>query len=141
LQKQPLQELLKRKREEERNLKKRGGGRDLERQVAEGRREIEAIRAQLGESERGLREVEAEAKDQRREIEKEVHYWRKKKKKTQELIKEIEARQDEFFHSFGEMLEERRPAAPGLAEAYREIDLVNQRLDTLQHRLETLGGG
>jgi chromosome segregation ATPase len=138
---QPLEELLKRKREEERNLKKLAGSRDIERLIAETQREVDETRARLDESDRERREIVAEAREERREIEKEIHFWRRKKKKIQDQIKEIEARQEEFFHSLGELLEERRHEAEGLAGIYGEIDLANQRIATLQHRIETLSGG
>ncbi|MEW5901741.1 MAG: hypothetical protein AB1715_09795 [Acidobacteriota bacterium] len=136
----PLEELLKRKREEERHLKKLAGERDIDRLIAEGKRELEEIRARLGEIDHERREIEAEDRDQRREIEKEIHFWKRKKQKIQDQIKEIEARQEVFYHSLGELLEEKRQEAQGLARIYGEIDLVNHHLTTLQHRIETLSG-
>ena len=140
-QKQPLDDLLKRKREEERALKKLAPGRDIERQVDEVRREMTDTIGRVQEFERQIKEVEAEKKDHQREIAGEIHYWRKKKEKVQDRIKEIEAQQEDHYLSLGQILEENKVESLELRGLYDEIDLVNSRIVTLQHRIETLGGG
>lgn len=140
-QKQPFDDLLKRKREEERTLKKVAPGRDIDRQVDEVRREMTDTMGRVQEFERQIREIEAEKKDHQREIVREIHYWKKKKEKVQESIKQIEAEQEDLYLSLGRILEENRVESPELRGLYAEIDLVNGRIATLQRRIETLGGG
>jgi chromosome segregation ATPase len=140
-QKQPFDDLLKRKREEERTLKKVAPGRDIDRQVDEVRREMTDTMGRVQEFERQIREIEAEKKDHQREIVREIHYWKKKKEKVQESIKQIEAEQEDLYLSLGRILEENRVESPELRGLYAEIDLVNGRIATLQHRIETLSGG
>ena len=140
-QKQPFDDLLKRKREEERALKKLAPGRDIDRQVDEVRRERTDTLERVQEFERQIREIEAEKKDRQREIAREIHYWKKKKEKVQESIKEIEAKQEDLYLSLGQILEENRVESLDLRGLYAEIDLVNGRIATLQHRIKTLSGG
>ncbi len=140
-QKQPFDDLLKSKREEERALKKLAPGRDIDRQVDEVRREMTDTMGRVQEFERQIREIEAEKKDHQREMAREIHYWKKKKEKVQESIKEIEAEQEGLYLSLGRILEENRVESLELLGLYAEIDLVNGRIATLQHRIETLSGG
>ncbi len=140
-QKQPFDDLLKRKREEERTLKKQAPGRDFERQVDEVRREMRDSMERVQEFERQIREIEAEKRDRQREIAREIHYWKKKKERVQEGIKEIEAEQEDLYLSLGQILQENRVESLDLRGLYAEIDLVNGRIATLQHRIKNLSGG
>jgi chromosome segregation ATPase len=140
-QKKPYDDLLKKKTEEERALKKAAPGRDTDRQVDEVRREMLDAAARIQELERQIKEVGAEKKDQEREIAREIHFWTRKKQKIQERIKEIEAQQQELYLSLGRILEETKVENPELRGLYAEIDLVNSRIETLQRRVETLSGG
>jgi len=139
-QKQPFDDLLKRKREEERALKKLAPGRDIDRQMDEVRRERTDTLGRVQEFERQIKEIETEKKDRQREIAREIHYWKKKKEKVQESIKEIEADQEDHYLSLGQILEENRVESLDLRGLYAEIDLVNGRIATLQHRIKTLSG-
>ena len=141
IQKQPFDDLLRRKRDEERALKKVALGRDIERQLDEIRREMTDTIGRIEEFERQIREVEAEKRDNQREIAREIHYGKKKKEKVQDRIKEIETQQQDLYLSLGQILEENKVENPELRWLYAEIDLVNSRIITLQHRIETLGGG
>ena len=139
--KQPFDDLLKRKREEERALKKLAPGRDIDRQMDEVRREMTDTAERVQEFERQIREIEAEKGERQREIAREIHHWKKRKEKVQESIKEIEAEQQDLYLSLGQILEENRAESLDLRGLYAEIDLVNGRILTLRHRIETLGGG
>jgi chromosome segregation ATPase len=140
-QKKPFDDLLKRKSEENRALKKLAPGQDIDRQVDEVRKEMIDATQRIQELERQIKELGAEKKDQEREIAREIHFWTRKKLKVQERIKEIEAQQQELYLSLGRTLEENRVENSELRGLYAEIDLVNSRSETLQHRIETLGGG
>jgi chromosome segregation ATPase len=140
-QKQPFDDLLKKKREEERALKKLAPGGDIDRQIDESRKEIADTFGRVQEFERQIREVEAEKRDHQREIAREIHYWKKKKEKVQERIKEIETQLGYLYLSLGRILEEKKVERQELHGLYAEIDLINGRIATLQHRIETLGGG
>jgi hypothetical protein len=140
-QKKPFDDLLKRKREEERALKKVVPGGDIDRQVDEVRRELTDTAGRAEEFDGQIKEIGAEQKDQEREIAREIHFWKRKKEKGQERIKEIEAQQQELYLSLGRILEENKMENMELRGLYAEIDLVNSRIATLQHRIETLTGG
>jgi len=140
-QKKPFDDLLKRKSEENRALKKLAPEQDIDRQVDEVRKEMIDATQRIQELERQIKELGAEKKDQEREIAREIHFWTRKKLKVQERIKEIEAQQQELYLSLGRTLEENRVENSELRGLYAEIDLVNSRSETLQHRIETLGGG
>ncbi len=139
-QKQPFDELMKRKNGEEKALKKVGKDREIERQVDEVRREKDVIQKSIDEYEDRINEIEAEAKTQRREIEKETRYWARRKEKIQDRIKDIEAEEEELHLSLGEIVEGNRVECQGLAGLYAQIDDINHRIATLQHRIETLTG-
>jgi chromosome segregation ATPase len=142
VQRKPQDELMRRKKEEEKALKKvPEKDREIERQVEEARAEREETRERIEEIDDAIKETEAEGRSKRRDIEKEIHYWEKKKEKIQDKIKENEAQQQEHYYSLGRVFEEQRVNSPALAELYLEIDGVNQRITTLQHRIETLTGG
>jgi len=140
-QKKPFDDLLRKKSEEERALKKAAPERETDRQVDEVRREMLDAAGRVQELERQIKEVGAEKKDQEREIAREIHFWTRKKQKVQERIKEIEAQQQELYLSLGRILEETKVENPELRGLYAEIDLVNSRVETLQRRVETLSGG
>jgi chromosome segregation ATPase len=137
----PFDELLKRKREEERALKRLAPGGDIERQLEEIKRETAETVGRIEEFERQIGEIEAEKHDHQREIAREIHYWKKKKEKVQERIKEIEAQQQELYLWLGQFLEENRVESLELRELYSEVDLVSSRIATLERRVETLSGG
>lgn len=138
--KKPLEELLKQRRDELRALKRLPPGRDIERQIEELGREMEGTFGQVQELERQAKQIEAEKKARLHEIARELHHRRKKKEKVQDRIKEIETRQERFYLSLGHVLEKNRLENPELRELYAEVDLVNERIKTLQHRIQTLSG-
>jgi chromosome segregation ATPase len=138
--KQPFDELMKRKKDEEKALKKVLQDREKERQVAEIGREKEETQKRIDEFEDKIKEIEVEGRSERREIEKEIRYWARRKEKVQERIKEIEAEEEELHSSLGKIIEEKRVETQALTYLYSQIDLVNQRIDTLQRRIETLTG-
>lgn len=140
-QKLPFDELMKRKKGEEKALKKVPQDREIERQVDEVKREKEEIQKRIDEFEDKIKEIEAEGRSERREIEKEIRHWARKKEKVQERIKEIEAQEGELHISLGKVTVERRVENQGLTILYAQIDDINQRIATLQHRIETLSGG
>jgi chromosome segregation ATPase len=139
--KKPLEELLKGRRDEVRALKKLPPGRDIERQIDEFSREMEDTFGRVQELERQIKETEAERKARLHEIAREIHHRKKRKEKVQERIKEIEARQERFYLSLGHVLEKNRLDNPELREPYAAVDLISGRIETLQHRIETLSGG
>jgi chromosome segregation ATPase len=138
--KQPFDDLMKRKNGEEKALKKVGQDREIERQVDEVRREKEVIQKSIDEFEDAIKEIEAEGRSQRREIEKETRYWSRRKEKVQDRIKDIEAEEEELHMSLGQIVEEKRVESQGLGGLYAQIDDINNRIATLQHRIETLTG-
>lgn len=141
-QRKPHDELMRRKKDEEKALRKvPEKDREIERQTEEVRGEQEDIRERIQEIDDAIKEIEAEGNAKRRDIEKEIHYWEKRKEKIQDKIKEIEAQQQEHFCSLGQVFEAQRVDNHALAELYLEIDGVNHRIATLQHRIETLAGG
>jgi chromosome segregation ATPase len=139
-EKLPFDELLKRKQEEEKELRKKHHDRDVVRQITEARRERETIQDRVDEFEDNLKDIEAEARSERRELEKELRHWTRRKDKAQERIKEIEAEEAEFHASLGRLTELRRVENQDLAALYLQIDDVNRRIVTLQHRIESLSG-
>jgi chromosome segregation ATPase len=139
--KKPHDELLKRKRDEEKALKKLPRDREMERQLEEIKREKEEIRKKISEYEAAIKEIQAEGSSQRREVEKEIHHWTKRKHRTQERIKAIEAEQQELYLELGQMLEENRIGHRALLSLYDQADSANVRIATLQHRINTLSGG
>jgi len=140
-QRKPHDELMRRKKDEEKALRKvPEKDREIERQMEEVRADQEETRERIQEIEDAIEEIEVEGKSKRRDIEKEIHHWEKKKEKTQDKIKEIEAQQQEHFYSLGQVFEAQRVDSPALAGLYLEIDGLNQRIATLQHRIETLTG-
>lgn len=139
-QKQPFDELLKEKRDQARTLKKVAPGGGIDRHMDEVKREIEVAIVRIDEFEHKIKEAEADKNDQEREIAREIHHWKKRKERVQEHIKEIEARQGNLYLSLGQILEENKVDSQELHDLYAEIDLINGRIATLQHRIGTLGG-
>jgi chromosome segregation ATPase len=140
-QKLPFDDLMKRKKEEEKALKKVRQDGEIERQLDEVKREKEEIQKRIDEFEDKIKEIEAEGRSERREIEKEIRQWARKKEKVQERIKEIEAQEGELHISLGKITEATRVESQGLTILYSQIDDINHRIATLQHRIETLSGG
>jgi len=142
LKRKPDDELLKRKKEEEKALKKvPHKDLEIERQIQEVKAEQAMIRDHINEVNAAVGEIESEGRGKRREVEKEIHHWEKKKEKIQDRIKEIEAHQEELFFALGRVFDDRRIDHPSLAVLYHEIDDIDHRISTLQHRIETLSGG
>lgn len=140
-QKLPFDELMKRKKEEEKALKKVRQDREIERQVDEIKREKEEIQRRIDEFEDKIKEIKAKGRSERREIEKEIRHGTRKKEKVQERIKEIEAQEGELHISLGKITEVVRVENRGLTILYSQIDDINHRITTLQRRIETLSGG
>jgi len=139
-QKQPLDELLKKKRDQARALNKVTPGGDIDRLADEVKREIADTIVRIEKYEHQIKEAEAEKRDYAREIAREIHHWKKRKERVQEHIKQIEARQGDLYLSLGQILEDNKVESQELHDLYAEIDLVNGRIATLQHRIGTPGG-
>lgn len=139
-QKQPFDELLKKKRGEEKTLKKESAGIETGQQADKVKREIADIVVRVDQIARQIKETEAEKSDQEREIAREIHHWKKRKERVQEHIKQIETRQGDLYLSLGQILKERRVESREFDDLYAEIDSINSRIATLQRRIETLGG-
>ena len=138
----PHDDLMKRKKEEEKALRKvPEKDREIERQVEEVKAEQEETRERINEIDDRIKEIEAEGRSKRHDIEREIHYWEKKKEKIQDKIKELEAQQQEHYNSLGRVFAELRVNSPALAGLHQEIDVANNRVLTLQRRIETLSGG
>jgi len=88
-----------------------------------------------------LKDLEAEARRERHDLEKAIHYWSKLKERLEHRIKSIEAQEEALFYSLGKNLEEARVSHQQLDSLYSQIDTINQRISTLLHRIETLSGG
>lgn len=140
-EKQPFDERFRRIKEEKKALKKQTRNAEEKAQENALEEEIGTVAERIDQLEHSIKELESEAEDQHHETGHEIHYWEKKKKKAQERIKEIEAQQDEIYIWFGRILEKKKVGNLDLRGLYQEVDLVNQRIATLQHRIQTLGGG
>ena len=140
-EKQPLDDRLKRIRDEMKTLRKTG-----KREGNEGRSDVleeeakDVIR-EMDQLDHSIKDMEEEAKDRYHDISREIRHWEKMRTKAQARIKEIETHQEELYVSFGRVLEKKKVDNVGLRELYAEIDRVNQRIVTLKHRMETLTGG
>ncbi len=135
-EKQPFDERLKKIKEEKKAIHKS----KQESQVDALEKETRGVIKNIDRLEHSIKELEAEAKDQRHEISHEIHFWEKKKAKAQERIKETEIQQEEMYVSFGRLLEKKKVENLDLRPLYAEIETVNHRIATLQHRMEDLGG-
>jgi len=140
-EKQPFDEKLKILKEQKRALKKLTEKEESQHQATPLEEELKYVLRRVDRFERSIKELEAEAKDRHHEFVREIHHWERKKSKAQERIKEIESHQGELYVSFGRMLEKRKVGNLDLRGLYAEIDLVNNRIATLQHRIQSLGGG
>lgn len=142
-EKSPFEELIKRKKKEEKNLAKslRHDPRSREKLVQEVRREKLAIRGKIEAYKEAVKEIEAEAHREQRPLEKSLRYWEKLKERLEHRIRNIEIQEKALFYSLGKNLEQARVRAIELESLYSEIDTVNHRISTLLHRIETLSGG
>jgi chromosome segregation ATPase len=140
-EKQPFDEKLKSLKEQKRALKKLPEKEDGQDQATPLTEELKYVFRRVDRFERSIKELEEEAKDRQHEFAREIHYWERKKKKAQERIKEIESQQEELYVSFGRILEKKKVENLDLRGLYAEIELVNSRIATLQHRIQFLGGG
>jgi len=139
-QKQPFDELSKKKKEEARNLKKTPSSEDVDQRLDEVKGEIEDTVNRIEEIEGRIKELEAEKRDQQREVAREIHFWEKKKQKLQQHIKEIDSEREDLYLSLGLLLEEKRVQSQELGGLYAEVDLVNERIATFHRRIQMLGG-
>ncbi len=139
--KQPFEERLKRLKAEKKGLKKKWKTEKNEDQVEALEEEVKDVVGKIHRIEQSVKELEGETKDRHHEIFREIHYWERKKKKAEERIKEIEVHQEELYLSFGRILEKKKVENLDLRGLYAEIDHINHRIATLQHRMHTLAGG
>ena len=139
-EKLPYDQTMKQKKEEEKNIKKILQDREMERLRDEIRREKGELRRKIEDFEDKIREIEHEGRDERRDLEKEIRLWEKKKEKLEEIIKETEEREGELFLALGKIAERRRVENNGFDYFYTSIKSVNQRIITLEHRIQTLSG-
>jgi hypothetical protein len=137
----PFDDLLKRKREEEKALKRLKQDGELARQLDDIERDREETRKRIRQHQDAIKAIEAEGAAQRREVEKEIRSLSRRKERIQDRIKAVEAEQQELYLGLGRLLEEKRSDSPALAPFYLELDEVNGRIETLLHRIETLSGG
>jgi DNA repair exonuclease SbcCD ATPase subunit len=137
----PFDDLLKRKREEEKALKRLKQDGELARQLDDIERDREETRKRIRRHRDAIKAIETEGAAQRREVEKEIRSLSSRKERIQDRIKAVEAEQQEHYLSLGRLLEENRSDSPALAPFYRELDEVNGRIEILHHRIETLTGG
>jgi len=139
--KKPFEDLLKRKRDEEKALKKLEQNGELARQLDDIERDREETRKRIRRHEDAIKAIEAEGAALRREIEKEIRSLSRRKERTQDRIKAVEAEQQELYLGLGRLLEDQRSDSPALVTFYRDLDEVNGRIETLLKRIETLSGG
>ena len=132
-------EMARRSHDEKVKKKQEGKGRG---QVLTGEdKEKETSLEQIKSDEADLKDLEAEARRERHDLEKAIHYWSKLKERLEHRIKSIEAQEEALFYSLGKNLEEARVSHQQLDSLYSQIDTINQRISTLLHRIETLSGG
>jgi chromosome segregation ATPase len=139
--KKPFDDLMKQKRDEEKALKRLARDREIERQIDEIRRDRDETRKKINEHTAAIKAIEAEGSGRRREIEKEIRIWARKKERIQERIKVFGAEQQELYLMLGRLIEEKRSDSRALAPLYEQLDAVNSRIATLLHRIDTLSGG
>jgi chromosome segregation ATPase len=139
--KNPLDELMKRKRDEEKALRKVLRDGEIERQIDEIRRDRDETRRRIDGHLAAIKVIEAEGHARRREMEREIRTWVRKKERIQERIKAVGAEQQELYLMLGRLLEEKKSDSRVLAPLYEQVDGVNSRISTLLHRIETLSGG
>lgn len=139
-EKQPFDDRLKRIKEELKDLGKLRRNVEGQPQVSVLEKEVGEIAGKITKLEHSIKELRGEAKDRHHDIAREIHYWEKKRKRARERIKEMEVHQDELYISFGRILEKNKVSDLALQGLYAEMDQVNHRISTLQHRIHTLGG-
>lgn len=139
-EKQPFDDRLKRIKEELKDLGKLRRNVEGQPQVRVLEKEVGEIAGKITKLEHSIKELRGEAKDRHHDIAREIHYWEKKRKRARERIKEMEVHQDELYISFGRILEKNKVSDLALQGLYAEMDQVNHRISTLQHRIHTLGG-
>jgi chromosome segregation ATPase len=139
--KKPLDDSMKQKRAEEKALKKLRRDAEIDRQIDEIRRERHETRRNIEEHLAAIRGIEAEGNALRREIDREIRNWTRKKERIQDRIKAVGAEQQDLYVMLGRELEEKRSDSRALASVYQELDSVNSRIQTLLGRIETLSGG
>lgn len=139
--KKPLDDLMKQKRAEEKALKKLRRDTEIDRQIDEIRRERHETRRNIEEHLAAIRGIEAEGNSLRREIDREIRNWTRRKERIQDRIKAVGAEQQDLYIMLGRELEEKRSDSRALTSVYQELDAVNSRIQTLLGRIETLSGG
>jgi chromosome segregation ATPase len=139
--KKPLDDLMKQRREEQKALKKLKAGAEIDRQVDELGRDMDETRKRIEAHLAAIKAIEAEGGARRREVEKEIRTWSRKKERIQERIKAVGTQQEELYLMLGRLLEEKRSDNRALALIYEQLDSANTRIATLLHRIETLSGG
>jgi chromosome segregation ATPase len=140
--KSPYEDLLKRRKQEEKALKKvPHKDREIERQIDEVKDEELETRDRLDELEADIKAVETEAKDRRQGVEKDIHHWTRKKEKIQHRIKDIEEDQEAMYLSLGRLIEEKKVQHQALDDSYTQLKGANLRIETLKHRIDTMSGG
>lgn len=139
-EKQPFDDRLKRIKEELKDLGKLRRNVEGQPQVSVLEKEVGEIAGKITKLEHSIKELRGEAKDRHHDIAREIHYLEKKRKRARERIKEMEVHQDELYISFGRILEKNKVSDLALQGLYAEMDQVNHRISTLQHRIHTLGG-
>jgi hypothetical protein len=139
--KKPLDDLMKQRREEQKALKKLKPGGEIDRQVDDLDRDIDETRKRIEAHAAAIKAIEAEGSARRREVEKEIRSWARKKERIQERIKAGGEEQEELYLMLGRLLEEKRSDSRALSLIYDQLDSANSRIATLLHRIETLSGG
>lgn len=139
-EKLPLDERLKKIKDEMKTLKKLGPQAENEGRADSLEEEAKHMVREIDQLDRSIKDLEEEAKDRYQDIAREIHHWEKARARAQGRIKEIEAHQEDLYISFGRVLEKKKVDNADLRELYAEIDQVNQRISTLKHRMETLSG-
>jgi chromosome segregation ATPase len=139
--KKPLDDLMKQRREEQKALKKLKPGGEIDRQVDDLDRDMDETRKRIEAHAAAIKAIEAEGSARRREVEKEVRSWARKKERIQERIKAGGEEQEELYLMLGRLLEEKRSDSRALSLIYDQLDSANSRIATLLHRIETLSGG
>jgi len=102
----PFDDLLKRKREEEKALKRLKQDGELARQLDDIERDREETRKRIRQHQDAIKAIETEGAAQRREIEKEIRSLSRRKERIQDRIKAVEAEQQELYLSLGRLLED-----------------------------------
>ncbi|OGD17832.1 MAG: hypothetical protein A2W03_15400 [Candidatus Aminicenantes bacterium RBG_16_63_16] len=139
--KKPFDDLLKQKRDEEKALKRLERNGELARQLDDIERDREETRKRIQKHQEAIKAIEADGAGRRREVEKEIRSLSRRKERIQDRIKAVEAEQQELYLMLGRILEEKRSDSRALEPFYWELDEVNDRIETMLHRIDTLSGG